>query len=136
MLYMYILLIAAVHPSTRCHADGDKGGVMYLPRPDVLDIWEELEQARNTLAQVQALSMEVAEKRRSFHDKNNKAEAHTNKSQGAVDSGAGSSRQPKSHQRVVSKVSHTQKGMPTTPSSATQSNTHSTRSKRRTSVQR
>lgn len=107
---------------------------MYLPRPDVLDIWEELEQARNTLAQVQALHMEVTEKRRSFRDKNNKTEAHTNKSQGAVGSGVGSSRQPKFHQIVVSKVSHTQKEMPITPSNATQSNTHSTRSKR-TSIQ-
>lgn len=117
---------------TRCHADGDKGGVMYLPRPDVLDIWEELEQARNTLAQVQALHMEVTEKQRSFHEKNDKTEAHTNKSKGAVGSGMGSSRQPKIHQ---TKVSHKQKEMPITPSNATQTNTHSTRSKRRTSVQ-
>lgn len=131
-----VLLIVAVSPSTRCHADGDKGGLMYLPRPDVLDIWEELEQARNTLAQVQALHMEVDEKQRSLRDKNNKIEAHTNKSQGAVGNGVGSSGRPKFHQTVISNVSHAQKGMPIAPSHSTQSNKHSTRSKRRIAIQR
>ena len=39
---------------------------MCLPRPDVLELWNELEQARDTLAQIQALHMEVTEKRRIF----------------------------------------------------------------------
>ena len=45
----------------RCHSDGGKGGVLCVPRSDVLDVWRELELARDTLAQIQALHMEVAE---------------------------------------------------------------------------
>ena len=33
-----------------------------LPRPDVLAVWEELEQARGTLAEIQSLQLEVASK--------------------------------------------------------------------------
>lgn len=44
----------------RCHCSGDKTGTLCLPRPDILKIWQELELARDTLAQVQALGHKVA----------------------------------------------------------------------------
>lgn len=61
----------------RCHADGSKEGILCLPRSDVLEIWNELEQARDTLAQIQALHMEVTEKRRVYQHRT--TESHTKK---------------------------------------------------------
>ena len=55
--------------TSRCHADGGKEGSLCLPRPDVVALWRELEEARNTLAQVQALRLEVAERTRAYHDR-------------------------------------------------------------------
>ena len=55
--------------TSRCHADGGREGSLCLPRPDVVALWRELEEARNTLAQVQALHLEVAERTRAYHDR-------------------------------------------------------------------
>ena len=55
--------------TSRCHADGGREGSLCLPRPDVVALWRELEEARNTLAQVQALHLEVAERSRAYHDR-------------------------------------------------------------------
>ena len=53
-------------PVCRCHAEGVNEGALCLPRPDVMLLWGELEQARDVLAQVQALHMEVAESIRAY----------------------------------------------------------------------
>ena len=44
----------------RCYVNSSNPSSLSLTRPEVLAVWEELEKARDTLAEMQALRMEVA----------------------------------------------------------------------------
>lgn len=72
--------------------------------------------------------MEVAERKRSFHEKINKID----KSESAA--GSASSKQTKIHKTVVPKVVHSKRGIPSNSSSGIQSHTRSIRNKTRKSV--